>query len=299
MRRCLEPIDLMVAVGLCATALGSSLLFIAANGSLVAGFSSPISIESTSEMEWVQPILGQAIVDDYVFGREAARKTTAAVKEFYLATKTGAYLQTSPFEVISKHAADVEAGHTARVQFVMGRFIVDFTARGLRTGALSAGLYEGEYNQRMIRSATATKNKMDEEFKRNWQAILGQAIVTARQGRIQFANRQQERMGRAILQIVQTQDRYPKAMQALQEQLASAIVVTTPAHAMTLQQPLSLTEPRTWPDVPTGFLFAASAGLIGVFLVGLVIMLAGGPEQETTMDESRPEPDKEGYRKVA
>jgi len=63
------------------------------------------------------------------------------------------------------------------------------------------------------------------------------------------------------------------------------------------QLPLRQTEPRSWPEIPIGALFAASTGLIGLFLAGL-FMPSGRPEAPT-MSQVRSEPAGQVYRKTA
>lgn len=54
-----------------------------------------------------------------------------------------------------RQAATVPADHVAWVQYVMGPAIVNFTARGIRSGVLSADQYLSEYNTNMIRVTEA------------------------------------------------------------------------------------------------------------------------------------------------
>ncbi len=62
MRRTLEPVDLMVVIGLCATLLGGYAVFISANGTLEAAGPETVSLNHSTGimagMEWVQPALG-------------------------------------------------------------------------------------------------------------------------------------------------------------------------------------------------------------------------------------------------
>jgi len=127
MRRTLEPVDLMVELGDCATVMGGYFLHVAASGTLEAATPEPIAIGRTAgimdAMDWVQPVLGQAIVDDYLLGREASSRTIAAAAEFNRATMIGHRLRSlplMPFEGIRASAAEAEADHAARVQFVLG-----------------------------------------------------------------------------------------------------------------------------------------------------------------------------------
>lgn len=316
MRRTFEPVDLMVVIGVCATVLGGYLLYMATNGTIEAATPVPASIGRTADimdaMEWVQPALGQAIVDDYLLGREVSSQNIAAAGEFNRVTMIGHRLQNSPFghfEGIRTHATDVEADHVARIQFVLGRSIVDFTARGVRTGALSPDRLSGEYNRLMIGFAEATGHQMDEEFQNNHQVNLGWAIMTASQDRARIADRNQERIGSAVVRVAQLQNGYQEAEGAMQGQIAALAIATihtemqadrfarlAAADFTAQQQPLRQTEPRSWPEIPIGVLFAASTGLIGLFLAGL--LMPARPEAPT-MSQVRPEPASQAYRKTA
>ncbi|MBI4401115.1 MAG: hypothetical protein HY581_05740 [Nitrospirae bacterium] len=317
MRRNLEPVDLMVAVGILATVLGGYFLFMSTSGTLQAAVPETASIAPASgimgAMEWVQPALGQAIVDDYLLGREFAAKTTEAVTKLNRATMITHRLKTSPFEYLEQiqaHATQVEADHAARVQFVMGRSIVDFTARGVRTGVLSPGLVAGEYNRRMISIAETTGKTMDVQFRSNWPTLIKQTILAASEDHDRFAAQSQQRVGHAIVQLTRVQDGYLKAMEDMQVQLGSVALASIhteqiadrfdqlAAADFSARRPtLPFSAPRSWPEIPFGYLFAASAVLIGIFFVGL--LMPGLRRETEEMEEREAEPAKPGYRKTA
>lgn len=318
MKRDLEPVDVMVAIGLCATVLGGYLFFISTSGVLEAATPQPLSIGQSVDimtaMDWVQPAIGQAIVDDRLLSREAAGKTRAAATALNHASMADHRFRNAPFALfkqISAHATAVEADHAARIQFVLGRAIVNATARGVRTGLLSPGEVAGEYNRRMIQVAEATGQRMDEQFRNHWQMEnLAQTFMTASEDRSSYGERVQQRLGHAIVLVTQAQEQYQESHTAIQGQLAAAFLasVRTMARAdlfarlaaaePTAQQAaLPLTEPRAWPEIPGGFLFAVSAALIGVFFIGL-LMPARRPEAPA-MSEMRPEMPEAAYRKTA
>jgi hypothetical protein len=58
MRRTLEPIDLMVVIGVCANVLGGSFLFMSTSGAFEVAAPPVVAVETVSEREWVQPVLG-------------------------------------------------------------------------------------------------------------------------------------------------------------------------------------------------------------------------------------------------
>jgi hypothetical protein len=309
--------DLIVAVGLCATVFGGYLLFMAASGTLGAPSYEALAITPTPNMmdatQWVQPALGQAIVQDYLLERETARKTAEATAEFNRATMAGHRLESSPLEHVDRirtHAAAVEADHVARVQLVLGRRIVDFTQRGVRAGVLSPTTVEGPYNHRMIRLAELNATRMEEQFRSVREPMLGWDIVMATQEHDRFTGQLQHRIGNAIVQVVHLQRTFQEAMAGAQEQLASVVLASIQTEQITDRfsklaaaelsgrgQPVPFTEPRSWPDIPVGLLVAASATLIGLFFAGLSLPIVR--REPISMGESQPESVEPAYRKTA
>lgn len=324
MRRQLDPVDLMVAVGLCATVLGGYLMFLSTSGTIGAASAETASIGltertapnagdmMTSAQWWVQPALGQAIVTDYLLEREFSRKTMAASAEFNRATVAGQRLEASPFEHFERvgaYAAVVEADHVARVQYVLGRRIVNFTARGVRTGILSPAQIGDRYNRRMIRRAQLAANRMDGQFMSHREPMKGWAIVAASQDHAQFAGQVQHRIGSAIVHVTQVQQVSDGAIAGAQEQLASVALASIHSEqvadrfarlAADFSGPgsqLPVSEPQSWPEVPAGLLLAASMTLVGLFFAGL---LMPSTRREGEMREREPGESAEAlYRKTA
>src|SRR5579885_2053745 len=157
MKRRLELVDLMVAVGVVATLGSAYVMYMGASGMLQTGVPGEMpmmrSTGIAAAMEWVQPALGHAIVDEAITEREAERDMTQAVRHLNHVTVADLRLRASPIghvDQIVDYAASVEAGQSARVQFVLGRFVTGFTARGVRSGVLSAHRLDGVYNRSMI-----------------------------------------------------------------------------------------------------------------------------------------------------
>lgn len=320
MRRTLEPVDLMVVIGLCATLVGGYAVFISANGTLEAAAPGPemVSLNHSTGimdgMEWVQPALGQAIVESYLIERDAAENLATAVSEFNRATVTQHWLTSDPFRhiaAIRSHAAEVAADQAGRIQGVMGRAIVNFTRRGVRSGVLSAAQDESEFNKRMIRQTQAMGARMEEEFQNGWQPYLGQLIMTSSRQRARAVERAQEHVGAAVVQVTKVQADYDTARTLNQGQLASAAIAAIrtelradlfarldAAEPLARRTVLPVTEPRSWPEIPVGYWFAASLGLIGLFLAGLWLP-SGEPERGVAVGEIQPEPAQQVYRKTA
>jgi hypothetical protein len=326
MKRTLEPVDLMVVIGLCATILGAALFF----GSITVvpetvvvepvAMNEPTSI--MTGMHWLQPVLGQAIVERYVLEREGAAAIAAAATELNRATLTQYSLQRAPFghfDSIKARAELAPAEHAGRIQEVMGRTVVNFTQRGVRTGILSPPQSKGEYNSRMIQLAEAWGERMDKAFRANWQENLGRAILTASQDRTTLQARIQERIGAAITQMASVQASYHKAAQAVRSQLAAAtdaairtelradlfdrLAMAEPSAQLDKAEPTAapqaapVIEPKSSPDMPIGYLMAAFAGLIVLFLLGL--WLPSTKREEELAEQIGPEAVQRVYRKTA
>lgn len=321
MRRQLEPVDLMVAIGLCATLLGGYLLFMATTGAIGAASAEVTSAgltgnvgsrpgDMTTAAEWVQPALGQAIVTDYLLERETSRMTAAASAEFNRATMAGQRVTALPskqFERIGSHAASVEADHVARVQYVLGRRIVNFTSRGVRAGLLSPMQLYDRYNRRMIRATQFAASRMDDQFLSQREPVKGWAIVAASQDHMQYAGQIQHRIGGAIVRVAQIQQVSGEALAGAQEQLASVALASILSEQIADRfarlaavdssvgaQPLPLSEPRSWPEIPIGLLLAASLTLVGLFFAGLFMPSTG--RETGTMGEAQAG---KSYRKTA
>jgi len=175
-----NSVDILVGVGLCAIVFGAMLLVVATNGAFpVSGPQPGVAMDETlpsTEAAWLQPALGRAIVDRAVLQQRTDQITLSATAEWNQAMMAYRNLQSSPggpFAFIIDRAVTVPNEHAARIQTVMGRTIVNFTQRGIRSGVLSADLHLSDYNQGMIAAAVARAQRMHEEFTTTWQSVLG------------------------------------------------------------------------------------------------------------------------------
>jgi|CXWL01.1.fsa_nt_gi hypothetical protein len=285
-----NTIDIVVGVGICAIVFGAFLFFVAANGILQAALPQPMLAEEPVGLQlgmtWLQPTLGQAIVDQAIFERRSNQAVAQSASEWNRATL--AYhewqsLPDGPFGAIRHQAVVVPAEHMARVQGVMGRAIVNFTQRGIRSGVLSADQYVSDFNTNMIRATEARGQRLDHEFATTWQATLGRRIVDAAQHYTRQAGAIQERLGAALVQVVQAQQLSEEGNAARQGQMASLVMAAARTEA--LEDRLTLlaaiesfpeettvaatTTPAAWPEMPMGYLLVAGLVLFGIFLGGL------------------------------
>lgn len=318
MKRQLEPIDLMVVVGLCATVLGGLGLFVATSGSLAAGYANTDTIAENlsagilNPMQWVQPALGDAIVRDSILGREAYQKTIAAAAEFHRARLANDQLHASPFaylERIGNHARLVEVDHMARLQFVMGRRIVNSTLRGIQTGIYQVPALADRYNRRLIRTVELNAIRTDNQYRQTHQPLLGWEIVAATQAHEQLKGQIQQRLGHAVVQNATVQEDYGTALASAQEQLATVALAAIHQERLTdrfarlaaadsrqVRQPL-FSGPRSWPEIPMGIMVALSVGLVGIFFIGVS---TPSPRHQTTVSmDTVAEVPETPYRKIA
>jgi hypothetical protein len=274
---------------MCAILFGASLVFFAANGPYQVASPQPISMDQPVGLEIgmtsLQLALGQAIVNQALFESRTNQLIVQSASEWNRTTLADQELQSlpgGPLGAVMRDAAKVPADHLARLQYIMGRAIVNFTARGIRSGVLSADQFLSDYNASMIRAIEANGQRLDQEFASVWQAILGREIVEAIQDSRGQADAIQEQLGTAIVRLTQAQTGSEEARAAQQEQLASLVVAAVRTQAMIDQIELlaaiesfpedttvAFTEPAAWPKIPMGYMIAAGLLLAAVFFGGL------------------------------
>jgi hypothetical protein len=215
-----------------------------------------------------------------------------------------------PFGAIMSQATTVPADHMARVQYVLGKAIVNFTARGIRSGVLSADQYLSDYNISMIRAIEARGQRLDHEFTSTWQATLGRRIVEVTQDYNRRAGAIQEQLGTAILHLTQAQTGLEEVRAAQQEQLASLVVAAVRTEALkdrltllaAVESPpedtaVASSGPASWPEIPMGYLIAAGLMLVAVFSGGL--SLAARTRETKALAEMERQAAKWVYRMAA
>jgi len=282
-------IDSIVGIGMCAILFGAFLFFFAANGPYQVASPQPISMGEPVGLEIgmpsLQSALGQAIVNQALFESRTNQLIAQSASEWNRITLAEQELQSlpgGPLGAVMREAAKVPADHLARVQYVMGRAIVNFTARGIRSGVLSADQYLSDYNTNMIQVTEVSGRRLDHEFASTWQATLGREIVDATQNYRWRADAIQERLGAALLHLVQAQTGSEEVRAAQQEQLASLIVAAIRTEALVDRVTLlaaiesfpedtavASAEPASWPDIPVGYLIVAGLMLVTVLFGGL------------------------------
>jgi hypothetical protein len=284
MQRKYELIDVIVAVGVCATIVAGGMFFLAADGAISVTRSgaqtSELTVAQADGMQWLQPVLGLAIVDQVLLDRRHAKNISAVGAHFHGLRDERSRWQNSPFGSIKTSAGRAEADHAAGVQAVMGRSIVNATARGVRSGILAPDGAGADYNARLIGVASAQGRRMDASFVADWQPNLGRAIVSASQNDTKVSALRQERLGAAIVRLSAAHAAYDASRAAIQEQLGGAAVVATrtESDAMLLpQSPPVRSATATaavrlrWPVLPLSTMIVASIILLSLFAAGLLL----------------------------
>ncbi len=285
-----NTIDIIVGVGLCAILFGALLVFAAANGTYqvvqpqVLASGQPAT--STTGMSALQPAFGQALLDQAIFERRINQAMAQSVSEWNRSTLAfHEFVSGSGSDLgsVLRHAQSVPVNHMARVEGIKGRAIVNFSARGIRNGILSADQYDSAYNTRMIGIIKARGQQLHDAFASTWQTTLGRRIVEAAQRDWLQAGAIQERLGWALIQMVQVQRRLEQGQAMQQEQLASLIFASVrhttsteatvqPAIAAVSQDTaVTSTGPASWPEIPMSYLIAAGLLLATAFFGGLTM----------------------------
>ncbi|MEQ1793853.1 MAG: hypothetical protein ABL970_06645 [Nitrospira sp.] len=283
-----SSIDIIVGFGMCAIVFGALFLFVATTGTFLVA-TPPAMVDQFSQpgngMVWLQPALGQAIVERTLLQRASDRVTAQATLEWDQALLAHYSLQSlpgGPFGQIMDRAAIIPDDHEARVQAVMGRTIVNGTRRGVRSGVLSADHYLSDYNRNMIGAAEQLGGRMHGAFAATWQPLLGRWIVDASRDYAARVVGVQEQLGMAIVHVAQARSGMEEAWGANQYQLGTLLAAVD--RTATMAEPvdqimvasvapmgavMASASVMAWPGIPLGYLFAAMIGMALVFFSGL------------------------------
>ena len=309
-----NTIDIAVGVGMCSIFFGALLFFVAANGAYQAALpqssSSGQPLDVQSGMRWLQPALGQGIVDGMLTERRADRAIALAASDWNRTTL--AYNEfisrpDSPLGAVMRYAVATPADHATRVQVVMGQAILNSTLRGVRSGLLSADLAGSTFNLDMIRTTHIRGMLLHHQFTSNWQATLGHRIVEAAQTHWKQAIAFQERLGTAVVQVAQAQIQSEQDGAMQQETLGGLLFATirtqtSPDDAISplviaptsTSTVVASSEPMAWPEIPLSYLIVAVCMLAMVFVMGL--SLAGRSREEKELARIRQDASRWVYR---
>ena len=297
MQRRFEFMDLIVAVGLCATIVASGLLLMAANGMQIRSVGRGAIGQPTDNLtgiDLLQPVLGHAIVDHVLLERRHAKDAAAAITHLdalIFERNQSNHFPYSYLDSVTTGASWADSEHTARVQTVMGRSIVNFTRRGVRSGLWSSVERAAYDNPSMVSVTKAMGQNMDRAFLANWQPNIGRGIVVATQENEKRSTLRQEQLGTAIVEMATVQEVYEPVRAAIQEQLGSATVVAirtgsqqggATSDRLTADRVAALSAQDALPRISTTTTFiVASLILISLFTTGLFVLssrAAGSPQ---------------------
>jgi hypothetical protein len=305
MKRTFELVDLMVLIGMGATVFGAYAFFQVTNSSAVsisaeANHGTNHRIQALVQAK-LQPAMGQAIVDQALLERQFAADISRGARKLTSATRATEGHPHRGLDQIEAWAAQMEAEHKARVQYVMGRSIVRLTQQGMRAGALSADNLSNSVNDRIIENVQAMGMKMHQAFAKNWQPRLGQWIVAAAKQERRYAGHVQERLGQATVDLASTQHAYQTKRAGVQAQFraltaAAARIEEQPdlfarlpkanlnwqwALGIPIMPQDEVMEARIFPEIPSTYLMVASIALVTMFFFGWTLP-GGGQKVEVT-----------------
>jgi hypothetical protein len=193
--------DLVALIGIVSTIGGIVLCLFLLFLPVTIGATVPDTAEGGSgdlqvSMRWIQPILGRAIVEDTLIKQQYGSEISDAIEaRNHVATGAQRLNGATPHPLASACAGAMEVDHAARVQWLMGRLIVELTRHRVRAGIVTVDrLVEGD-NQRIITIAQQAGKKLDDVFRAEWQARLGQAIATETLNRARAAEQSPDRVG--------------------------------------------------------------------------------------------------------
>lgn len=315
-----NTIDILVGVGMCATIFGALFLFLAVNGTYQVSPHQSSPLEQSTGMEsgirLLQPVLGQAIVDQTLFERHTNQALAQSVSEWNRATMSYREWQSGSRRLLGtvlNEASAVPATHIARVEGVKGRAIVNFTTRGVRNGLLTADRDGTIYNMKMIGAVESRGQHLHDEFTSTWQATIGRRIVEAAQHDWRQAGAIQERLGSALVHVVRLQMSSAQKQSVQQEQLAGLIfaaarhevfagrtmqpTVAIPSVVPSHDLAVGSAEPASWPEIPMSYLIAAGLLLATVFFGGL--SMAVQSREEKAFAQLRRDADRWTFRMAA
>ena len=212
----LQPVDLIVAAGAVATVLGALLIVLPTIGSFNPAI--PPDAVTLDGNQWVQPALGQTLVEIAVLERKRSEETTKADNKLNQTVRTAQTLSGADTQIkkFSKQVEQVRVEKTARAELVKGHIVVNFTSRGVKNHVLPD---QAEFNHRMLTAATNEERRIEEEFQRTEERYLGEMIVAETQSQIEATGQAQEQVGASIVTATLVRDHYEAALATAQERL--------------------------------------------------------------------------------
>lgn len=164
MDRTLRFIDSAASVVLASTVIAIAVWILCGPpsfGASPAGVTVNDSPDIQIAMRWVQPIVGQAIVEDILLTQRYGRRFTSATLATNLRSR-------------GAHRADLSARLAS--QWVMGRVIVALTRQELRDDTPAEVQFQEKVNRRIIALARAVGANLDHDATPGSQVVLGRSV---------------------------------------------------------------------------------------------------------------------------
>ena len=201
MERTLKFMDLVTLTGMITAIGGIFLCLFLLFHPFKAGATVPEAttggvVDLEISMRWIQPILGRGIVEDALIKQQYGDEIRHAIK-IPDRGALAAYLLNGgdPQRQALVYAAAMGADHAARVQWVMGRLIVELTRHSVRAGMGAADPQAEAENRRILTIAQEARKKLDDGFKTEWQTKLGRGIVSQTLNQVRTVEQSRDRVG--------------------------------------------------------------------------------------------------------
>ncbi|MDF0642596.1 MAG: hypothetical protein P0111_01090 [Nitrospira sp.] len=143
-------------------------------GAAVPGIVVKRSAELQTSLRWIQPLLGQAIVEDAVIRQPPSRYGKAVDDVHHLSVVSNRTAGANSALWTSADHSAIETDHASRAQWIMGRLIVELTRHRMmvQPGRTDEG------NQRIIAIARLVQEELNGAFRTGWHPGPGRAVAT-------------------------------------------------------------------------------------------------------------------------
>lgn len=292
----LDPLDVIVAIGMFATIMGGLFFVVASYGVVGVGapdrFHEPITPQSV--MASLQTAMGENIVEmtklDNVVKTSLDRVTQSVT---HYAGQIESFNTKPPIaHVVQARFEQAKAEHEGQIQYLMGQSIVTLTGQGVRAGVLTPKTLSGPINDRIIATAKRYGELAEGRFNGQNQALMGQWITQESQSRQRLGAHLQERMGEAIVQQTLLDHTYKttestlgaelyalaaaatrmEATQILLAQLEGAQNAFRPSGvAATPSEPIQASLSSVWKELPVGLPLALLVILPAILIASLAL----------------------------
>ena len=171
MERTIRIMDLITMTGILAAIGGIFLCLFLLFRPFNAGATVPDVVTAGSvgleiSLQWVQPIIGRAIVEDSLIKQ---RNGTAICEAIMVPDRTDPATcmlnSASPMAQTPVYGEAKETDHAARTQWVMGRLIVELTRHSMHVGTGIGNPFAERENRRIMTIAKEAGKKLDDDVK--------------------------------------------------------------------------------------------------------------------------------------